>query len=154
MSEWSAPAVGVSVIIFRDATAQEVLLVERGKDPLKGYWSPPGGRLELGETIIDAAAREVREECDLSLHIEPDGAYNAVDAIIRNETGGVSFHFVLIQVVAIAAADAVPVAGDDAAAVRWVAVRDLAQLQPHVDELINVVASAKRHLAARAIVVE
>lgn len=150
MSEWTAPAVGVSVIVFRDATAQEVLLVERGKEPLKGYWSPPGGRLELGETIIAAAAREVREECDLTLTIEPDAAYSAVDAIIHNDEGGVSFHYVLIQVVAIAADDAVPVAGDDAAAVRWVAVRDLTQLQPQVEELVHVVASAKRHLAAWA----
>ena len=65
----TAPPTGVSAAIFNDAG--EVLLVERGKPPYEGAWSLPGGGIEDGETIVEAAIREVAEET--GLRFEPLG---------------------------------------------------------------------------------
>lgn len=146
MTQSPAPVVGVSVIIFRDATAQEILLVERGKAPLLGYWSPPGGRVEWGETVLEAAQREVREECNIAIQIAPTAAFGTLDRIARAADGGVVYHFVLAGVVAIAEAGAVPQAGDDAAACQWVNVGDLSTLHPVVEDLEKVITLAKTRL--------
>ena len=146
MTTWSAPVVGVSVIIFRDASAQEILLVERGKEPLKGYWSPPGGRVELGETILEAAAREVMEECAIRLDLSPTAAFGTLDRITHAEDGTLLYHFVLVEVVAIAEEGAIPIAGDDAAACQWWRISELASLTPQVDNLVEVIALAKTRL--------
>lgn len=53
------PLLGVGALIFR---GQSILLVERGREPLKGYWSLPGGLVETGEHLEDAIAREVIEK--------------------------------------------------------------------------------------------
>ena len=56
------PLVGVGAIIFQGG---RVLLAERGKEPLKGWWSLPGGLVETGEVLRDAVCREVLEETGL-----------------------------------------------------------------------------------------
>ena len=56
------PLPGVGALIFRRGS---VLLVERGREPLKGYWSLPGGLVETGEKLEDAIRREVQEETGL-----------------------------------------------------------------------------------------
>ena len=53
------PTLGVSIGIWRD---ERVLVVQRGKEPLLGKWSFPGGRVEMGETLVQAALREAKEE--------------------------------------------------------------------------------------------
>lgn len=68
------PAVGVGVVIFRDLIEHdgpEVLLIRRGKPPSKGLISFPGGSQELGETVIECAIREAREECGCHLRHDP-----------------------------------------------------------------------------------
>ncbi len=47
-----------------------VVLVQRREAPLEGYWAPPGGYVELGESVPEAVAREVREECGLSIELD------------------------------------------------------------------------------------
>ena len=60
------PILGVGALIFREDC---ILMVERGKEPLKGYWSLPGGVVEVGETLEQAIRREVREETGLEIDI-------------------------------------------------------------------------------------
>lgn len=146
MNQPSVPIVGVSVTIFRDRSTEEVLLVQRGKEPLQGYWAPPGGRLEWGETITEAARREVREECDIGITVPPHAAFGTIDRISHSGNGEILYHFVLVGVVAVAEAGAMPQAGDDAAACQWVRVSDLATIQPQVEDLEWVIALAKRRL--------
>lgn len=62
------PVLAVSAAIFRDG---RVLLAQRAGRPLAGRWSLPGGRVEAGERLAEAAAREVREEVGLDIAIGP-----------------------------------------------------------------------------------
>ncbi len=133
------PGVGVGVIVFRDAGAEEVLLVRRGKAPSKGMWAPPGGRIEWGETVAEAAAREVREETGLYVTIPENATIASVDVIERDETGEIAFHFVLVEVLALCEAGAEPVAADDADECRWWPVALLHEAQPQVADLVKVV---------------
>ena len=62
------PILGVSVALFHE---DKVLLVQRGKNPGKGQWSLPGGKVEIGETVQAAAVREVFEETGVVVEIGP-----------------------------------------------------------------------------------
>ena len=71
--------VGVGALIFdRD----RILMAQRGKEPLKGWWSLPGGALELGESLADGVRREVREET--GLEIRPLGVLEIFERIMRD----------------------------------------------------------------------
>ena len=115
----SRPLVGVgAVILNRD----RVLMAQRGKQPLKGWWSLPGGLLELGEALADGVRREVREET--GLEIRPLGILEVFERIMRDAAGVPEYHYVLIDYVCRATGGALR-AGDDASAVEWVRRRDL-----------------------------
>ena len=85
------PRIGVSACVWRDG---KVLLVERGKEPWKGKWSLPGGSLEFGETVRQAAHRELAEEtgieADLVKLVDVD------DAITRDATGEPIAHYSIV----------------------------------------------------------
>lgn len=104
---------GVAVIVWRDG---EALLVRRGKPPNYGHWNIPGGLIEVGETVAQAARREIREECGVEIS-EPE-LLTTVDVIERDGDGRVRFHYVLIELTA-RWEGGEPVAGDDALDVRW-----------------------------------
>jgi ADP-ribose pyrophosphatase YjhB (NUDIX family) len=104
------------------------LLVRRAKAPRAGEWSIPGGAIELGEAIFEAAKREVREETGLD--ITPLKLLTTVDAIHRDAQGRVAFHYVLIDLLATASDSQVPVANDDIDAVRWATLEEAAELLP------------------------
>jgi ADP-ribose pyrophosphatase YjhB (NUDIX family) len=87
------PIVGVGAVIFRDDGA--VLLVKRDREPGKGRWSLPGGAVELGETLMEALKREVREEASIGVEIR--GVVKLVDRIIHDPGGRVRFHYVIID---------------------------------------------------------
>ena len=109
----SRPVVGVGAVVWRDG---RVLLIRRGKPPRAGQWSLPGGAQELGETVLEAARREVREETGLELACVE--LLTVVDSITRDERGAVRWHYTLVDVVAEAAAGE-PRPGSDAAEVGW-----------------------------------
>ena len=115
--------VGVGALIFR---LDRILMAQRGKEPLKGYWSLPGGALELGESLADGVRREVREET--GLEIRPLKVFEIFERIIRDGSGAPEYHYVLIDYICrITGGELRP--GDDVCAVEWVRRRDLDQLQ-------------------------
>lgn len=111
------PAVGVGVVIFRhlvENTNPEVLLIRRGKAPSKGLISFPGGRQELGETVIECAIREAREECGVELrhdstllrNIERRGATRVPRAHLRSRTLSHPVPFTAVDVMAMSEEEA------------------------------------------------
>ena len=102
-----------------------MLMCQRGKEPHKGEWTFPGGSLELGESVADGAARELREETGLEVGgaLAPPRPVTATDAITLDADGRVQFHYLLVQM-ACTLADPLqaPVAADDALATAWLSV--------------------------------
>jgi mutator protein MutT len=117
-----APLVGVGAVVVEEG---RVLLVRRGREPLKGQWSLPGGLVETGESLEDAVRREVREETGLA--IRPLGVLEIFERIMRDTEGKPEYHYVLIDYVC-AVSGGELCAGDDAGQVEWVRRRDLKKL--------------------------
>lgn len=113
------PLVGVGVVVCK---GDQVLLVRRAKAPRRGQWSLPGGAQKLGETVRQAAIREVREETGLEVALTT--LLDAVDSISRDAAGRVHYHYTLVDFAAEWRAGE-PTAGGDAAEARWVARGDL-----------------------------
>lgn len=107
-----------ALIIDRD----RILLVQRGKQPLKGWWSLPGGVVETGEQLTEAIKREVREET--GLEVEPLLVVEIFERIMRDKEGKPEYHYVLIDYLC-KTKGGEPKPGDDAAAVEWVKRKDL-----------------------------
>jgi ADP-ribose pyrophosphatase YjhB (NUDIX family) len=96
--------------------------VERGKEPLQGYWSLPGGCLETGETLEEGIIREVREET--GLEIKPAAVVEIFERIIRDTRGAPEYHYVLIDYICRVTGGTLR-AADDASRVEWVPRRKL-----------------------------
>jgi 8-oxo-dGTP diphosphatase len=97
-----------------------VLLVQRGREPLKGKWSLPGGVVELGESLTDAVAREIHEET--GLEVEPIELVELIDRVVREESPEgqrIRYHFVIADYLC-RVVGGVLRAASDAAAARWV----------------------------------
>jgi len=108
-----APLVGVGTIIIEQ---DRVMLVKRAHPPLAGEWSIPGGALEMGETLRQAAAREALEETGLVVEVgELLGVY---DRILRDADGRIRYHYVLVDFLCRRIAGE-PEAAGDAAEARW-----------------------------------
>ncbi|MBS0243473.1 MAG: NUDIX hydrolase, partial [Proteobacteria bacterium] len=118
------PRLGASAAVFRDGM---VLLGERGKGAMAGYWSLPGGHVEPGETARAAAAREVQEETGVTARIL--GLVDLHDVIRRDgESGEVSWHYAI----AVHYAEWVsgePIAASDCRSARFVPLDDVQQLK-------------------------
>lgn len=119
---WRRPRVGVGVVVVRDGS---VLIVRRGKPPGVGEWSLPGGSQELGETLFEAAAREVQEETGVT--VAPTRVLAAVDNIVRSDTGQIAFHYAIIDVLAIWLSGE-PTPRDDVLEARWSPIEDAVRL--------------------------
>jgi 8-oxo-dGTP diphosphatase len=116
------PKVAVGAVVFKE---DKVLLVLRGKPPAEKQWSIPGGCVELGETLQEAAEREIAEETGIVIHAKKP--VFTFDVIEYDEDGYIRFHYVIIDL----AADYVSGelrAGDDAVDVNWVSHKDLNNL--------------------------
>lgn len=113
------PVVGVGAVVVRDGRA---LIVKRAHEPRKGEWSLPGGMLDLGESLPDAARREVKEETGLDVH--PGPIIDTFDRVHRDPDGRIRYHFVIVDFVC-EAPQGEPVAGSDAEAVAWVTAEEL-----------------------------
>lgn len=115
----SVPRLGAIAVVLRD---DQVILVQRGKAPSAGMWGFPGGHVELGETGLEAAQRELLEETGVVAHA---GSYlTNLDVIVRDDSGAIDRHYVLLAVLC-DYVEGEPVAQDDAADARWVAVDEI-----------------------------
>ena len=137
------PFVGIGAIIIRD---DRVVLVKRAHPPILGQWSIPGGVLEVGELVREAAVREAREETGLT--VEPGELLGVYDRVLRDGERRVQYHYVLIDFLCR------PVAGElqaasDAAEVRWFRREELPALNLAEDTL-EVIKKGFEKIAERA----
>jgi 8-oxo-dGTP diphosphatase len=117
------PILGVGALVFNH---DRILLVERGKEPLKGYWSLPGGVLEGGETLEQGIVREVREET--GLEVKPVKVIEIFERIVRDAGGAAEYHYVLIDYICRVTGGSL-CAADDASRAAWVPRRLLSNYQ-------------------------
>ena len=123
------PLVGVGAIIIEDA---RVVLVKRGHPPLQAEWSIPGGVLEVGELVREAAIREAREETGLT--VEPGELVGVFDRVLRDPNGRVQYHYVLVDFLCRRVSGELAAAGD-AAAARWFTREELPAMNLAEDTL-------------------
>ena len=103
----------------------QVLLVKRGKAPLLGEWSIPGGMLELGEALRQGAEREALEETGLVVHASE--LLGVFDRIVQDHDKRTIYHYVLVDFLCQKISGELRASGD-AADVRWFTVADIAEL--------------------------
>ncbi|MEO0329485.1 MAG: NUDIX hydrolase [Pseudomonadota bacterium] len=137
MAHW--PRTGASVLVIQDHT---VLLAKRGKDPFKGYWSLPGGSQEAGETLLECALRELREETAIVAELAE--FITVRDRINRHEDGTLSHHFVLATYL-VRDFSGQPVAGDDAEEIGWFEPSQFDQVRLTPDTSEFVIATLNRY---------
>lgn len=129
-----SPRVAVGAVVVRD---RRVLLVRRGKAPARGLWAIPGGSVRLGESLRQAAEREILEETGLTIRAgEPVLTF---ESIHRDDGGRVRFHYVIVDLAADYVAGALR-AADDAVDARWFSWAEIVSepdVVPRTRELIQ-----------------
>jgi 8-oxo-dGTP diphosphatase len=114
----AAPIVAVGVIIENEG---RILLIQRDREPARGLWTFPGGAVELGETVRQAAQREAREET--GLEVEVGEVATVLDNLFRDEAGAVQYHYVIIDLYArVTGGQMRP--GSDVSDVRWASLEE------------------------------
>jgi ADP-ribose pyrophosphatase YjhB (NUDIX family) len=131
------PFLAVSAAIMRDG---KVLVVRRARKPALGVYTVPGGVVEAGETLLDAVAREVREET--GLEIEPVALAGHREVILRDEDGRVNRHFVILCFAARLLSGEIRL-NEELDEARWIAPADLADLKT-TEGLQEIVVAAAR----------
>ena len=126
------PGIGVGVggILLN---SHQVLLIKRNQPPAQGLWSIPGGKLEAGETLVEACRREFYEETNLDVEVEH------IVAVVERRLEG--FHYVIIDfcVQLVDEHQCFPIAQSDVAEAKWISLADLGQydLVIGLAEIIN-----------------
>ena len=113
------PKIGALAVVVHQ---RQVLLVQRSKQPDEGLWGFPGGHVEWGETVFQAAARELLEETGIAA--QPQAFLDNLDLLLRDASGAVQAHYLLVGV-ACEYQSGAPVAGDDARDARWFPVQQI-----------------------------
>ena len=136
------PVLGVGALIIEN---NRILLVERAGEPLKGWWSLPGGGVETGETLEQAARREIREET--GLEVGELQFLEIFERIMPDGEGKTEYHYVLVDYICHPAGGTLQ-AGDDAGRVEWFTESELAALRI-TEGTPRVIAKAFRLLAQK-----
>src|SRR5579864_6320342 len=133
------PLVGVGAIIIEN---HRVVLVKRAHPPLQAQWSIPGGVLEVGELVREAAVREAHEETGLI--VEPGELLGVYDRVLRHADQRVQYHYVLIDFLCRRVGGELQ-AADDAAEVRWFTREELPALNLAEDTLDVIRMRSEEH---------
>jgi 8-oxo-dGTP diphosphatase len=134
------PFLAASAAIVRDG---KILVVRRARPPANGLYTLPGGVVEVGETLIEAVAREVREET--ALEIEPVALAGFRETIVRDADSRVERHFIILCFASRWRAGD-PVLNEELSEARWLDPAELAGL-PTTPGLAEIVAAAFQRLA-------
>ena len=134
------PFLAASAAIVRDG---KILVVRRARSPANGLYTLPGGVVEVGETLMEAVAREVREET--ALEIEPVALAGFRETIVRDADSRVERHFIILCFAARWRAGE-PVLNEELDEARWLDPAELASL-PTTPGLADIVAAAFDRLA-------
>ncbi|MGO9011541.1 MAG: NUDIX hydrolase [Bryobacteraceae bacterium] len=105
------PLLGVGAVVFREGM---ILLIQRGQEPLKGWWTLPGGLVETGERLEAAVRRETLEET--GLNVTPAGIAAVFERIMPDRDGRTEFHYVIVDYLCQVESGTVQAASDVAAA--------------------------------------
>jgi 8-oxo-dGTP diphosphatase len=135
------PFLAASAAIVRDG---KILVVRRARPPANGLYTLPGGVVEIGETLMEAVAREVREET--ALEIEPVALAGFRETIVRDADSRVERHFIILCFASRWRAGD-PVLNEELSEARWLDPAELAGL-PTTPGLAEIVAAAFERLAA------
>ena len=117
------PFVGASIAVIRDG---RVLLASRAHEPMRGVWTLPGGLVEAGETLAEAALRELSEEVGVTAEVV--GVLSPTEIIVRDGEGRARHHYVVHPHAALWRGGE-PVPGPEALGVRWAALAEIADLE-------------------------
>ncbi|MBC7926232.1 MAG: NUDIX hydrolase [Bryobacteraceae bacterium] len=128
---------GVGALIFDDEA--RILLVKRGGEPLKDWWSLPGGVLETGETLEQGVCREVLEETGLT--VEPIRMLTLFERIMPDDEGRAEYHYVLVDYIC-KVISGTPCPADDCADLRWVERGELDSVHPLTQGTLGVIEKA------------
>lgn len=124
------PRVAVGAVIRH---GKKILLCRRGKPPAEGEWAIPGGSVELGETLQEAAEREILEEAGII--VKAGEPIHVFDVITQDRTRRIRFHYVIVDLSCeYVAGDLKP--GDDAREIRWVSPDELRHLPVNTNTVI------------------
>jgi ADP-ribose pyrophosphatase YjhB (NUDIX family) len=134
------PFLAVSAAIFRDG---KVLVVRRARKPALNLYTMPGGVVEAGETLAEAAAREVREETALEIEVLTLAGHR--EAVMRDKDGRLERHFV-IMCFAARWISGEPVLNEELDEARWLAPSEIGGLRT-TDGLAEIVAAAAEIIA-------
>ncbi len=129
------PILGVAGVMFRN---DAVLLARRAREPALGEWSLPGGGVELGESLVEALAREFMEETSVRIRVE--GLVHLAERVIRDDRAGIRYHYVIADYWGWIL-EGTPRAASDASEVRLVPVDHLHGLPLH-EEVQRVIRKA------------
>ena len=138
------PLVGVGAVIIDSAGKDSrVVLVKRAHPPLQAQWSIPGGVLEVGELVREAAVREAGEETGLV--VEPGELLGVYDRVLRDAEERVQYHYVLIDFLCQRISGELR-AGSDAAEVRWFTRQELPKLDL-AEDTMDVIGKGFRRIS-------
>lgn len=127
------PIVGVGALI---QDGERYLLIKRAAEPDAGFWSIPGGLVEVGEKAEDAAVREAKEETGLDVEVVE--LLGVVDKIVRDDDSLIKFHFVIVDYLVMPKGGSLR-AASDALEARWVKAEEISsyELSPTLVPLLR-----------------
>jgi len=124
------PRVAVGAVVMHE---KKVLLCRRGKPPAEGEWAIPGGSVELGETLQEAAEREILEEAGII--VKAGDPIHVFDVLRKDDSQRLRFHYVIVDLLCdYVSGDLKP--GDDAREIRWVGPDDLRDLPVNANTVL------------------